>query len=228
VTARSLVSNQAGGKKLKTVAVYVIAVAATLFTSIAAAQEQFRTWNFSVLLDGSKIGYHTFRVRGDKTLKEVSSEAKFDVKFLFLNAFRYRHSNTETWLGDCLLELDASTNSNGKRFEINGSKTGGSFLVEANAEEKELPGCVMTFAYWNPDFLQQERLLNPQSGEYLDVDVEELGSQSINVRGENVAAQAFRVSAKEMELKLWYSDRGDWLALESKAKGGRIIRYELT
>jgi hypothetical protein len=35
----------------------------------------------------------------------------------------------------------------------------------------------MTFAYWNPDLLGQSRLLNVQTGEYLDVQVRALGEE---------------------------------------------------
>lgn len=212
--------------KLKTLMTTAL-IGAFLATPSLATQFE-KTWKFSVLLDGSEIGYHTFRVTGDETEKRVSSEARFDVKFLFINAFRYRHVNDERWVNDCLYELDASTDSNGKRFEINGEATPAGFIVEANSREDRLPQCVMTFAYWNPDFLREERLLNPQSGEYLDIRVEELQPQSIRVRGEDVPAQVFSVSAKETDLKLWYSEQGEWLALESLAKGGRVIRYELT
>jgi hypothetical protein len=31
-----------------------------------------------------------------------------------------------------------------------------------------------------------------------------------------------------MDITLWYSESAEWLALESVAKGGRIIRYELS
>ena len=32
----------------------------------------------------------------------------------------------------------------------------------------------------------------------------------------------------EVNLTLWYSPDDEWLALESVAKGGHIIRYELS
>ena len=86
----------------------------------------------------------------------------------------------------------------------------------------------MTFAYWNPNFLEQSRLLNPQSGEYMPVNVEPLGKQEVMVRGDTVVAQAYRLTARNTELTVWYSDDNEWLGLESVAKGGRIIRYELT
>lgn len=195
---------------------------------MATASETTRSWNFSVLLDGSRIGYHTFRVTEYDGARQVESEAKFDVKFLFINAFKYRHSNSERWVDDCLLEIEATTNSNGKRFEVSGERTDMAFMLRAESASSELPECVMTFAYWDPEFLQQRRLLNPQSGEYLDVQIEELEPETIRVRGENVAARVYSVKAKKMELTLWYSAEDEWLALESPAKGGRIIRYELS
>ena len=86
----------------------------------------------------------------------------------------------------------------------------------------------MTFAYWNPLFLEQTRLLNPQTGEFLDISVEEVAKELIEIRGLPVSATRFRLTASELEVSLWYSSDNRWLALESVAKGGRIIRYELS
>jgi len=86
----------------------------------------------------------------------------------------------------------------------------------------------MTFAYWNPEFLDQTRLLNPQTGEFVDVSIEELGGDVLQVRGVEVPATRFKLTAKQIDLTLWYSADDEWLALESVAKGGRTIRYELS
>lgn len=196
-------------------------------SSLFASQETSRNWNFAVYLDDSEIGYHTISVTDTGDAKEVFSEASFDVRFLFINAFRYRHNNTERWVDGCLQEIDSSTNSNGKRFAVSGEQGDGRFVLETRELATELPQCVMTFAYWNPSFLEQQKLLNPQSGEYLDVAVEKLGEQQIQARGELTSATAFSVQARGMELTVWYSMDNEWLALESLAKGGRTIRYEL-
>ena len=86
----------------------------------------------------------------------------------------------------------------------------------------------MTFAYWNPGFLEQPRLLNPQTGEYLDVDVTELGKDVVKIGGREIPARSVKLTAHKMDITLWYSSDEQWLALESVAKGGRIIRYELS
>lgn len=187
-----------------------------------------RSWIFAVHLDDSRIGYHRFDVLTSGDGVEVISEARFDVKFLFFNAFQYRHSNREAWDGRCLERIESETRENDRAFAVFGQRQEDTFVIGTGDQAEALDSCVMTFAYWNPAFLQQPRLLNPQSGEYLPVDVQPLGKSEVIVRGDTVVASAYRVKARNTELTVWYSDEDEWLGLESVAKGGRIIRYELT
>ena len=197
-------------------------------SSAVAMVDEPRSWNFAVHLDDSRIGYHRFDVLPADGGVEVVSEARFDVKFLFFNAFQYRHSNREAWDGRCLERIESETRQNDRQFAVMGERQDGGFVVDTGERAEALDSCVMTFAYWNPEFLEQSRLLNPQSGEYLPVDVEPLGKQEVVVRGNTVVASAYRVTARNTNLTVWYSDDNEWLGLESVAKGGRIIRYELT
>ena len=186
------------------------------------------TLTFDVFLDGKKIGYHRFEIDGPRSNAAVRSEASFDVKFLFVTAFSYRHSAEENWAGGCLNELEARTDANGKQLNVVGTRTDSGFVIDTGDQEAELPECVMTFAYWNPGFLEQPRLLNPQTGEYLEVEVEELGNDLVKIDGREIPARSVRLTARKMDITLWYSENSEWLALESVAKGGRIIRYELS
>ena len=204
-------------------------VLATLTTSVSVAEDAAeQTLMFDVFLGGKKIGYHRFEIEGPKKNAAVRSEAKFDVKFLFVTAFSYRHTAEESWTGGCLDELEARTDSNGKELSVVGERTNNAFVIETAGSEAELPECVMSFAYWNPGFLDQSRLLNPQTGEYLEVEVEELGADVVRLDGREIPARSVRITARQMDITLWYSENAEWLALESVAKGGRILRYELS
>ena len=185
-------------------------------------------WDFDVYLNDKKVGRHLFEVTEFDGMRRVRSEADFKYRILFIPAYRYQHSNSERWADNCLLEFDARTNANGERIVASGERAGEAFRVVRSDGDAELPACVMTFAYWNPDFLEQSRLLNPQSGEYLDVTVEQLEAEVLEVRGNKVPATPYRLTADKMELKIWYSPDEKWLGLESVAKGGNIIRYELS
>ncbi len=207
----------------------IIVVALVLLPAFARAQnEGARSLTFAVHLDGSRIGFHRFELLPDAEGVDVVSEAQFDVRFLFFDAFTYRHLNRESWDGQCLESIESTTRENGRMFSVAGQRVDGRFVLETGGEVEAIDSCVMTFAYWNPDFLEQARLLNPQSGEYIPVDVQALGDRQIVARGETVTASAFRVTAKDKELTVYYSEGGQWLGLESVARGGRTIRYELT
>ena len=193
------------------------------------AADDVAQWNFDVFLNDKKVGKHSFTVSESGGEKQVESEASFKYTVLWIPAYRYQHTAAERWDDQCLVELDAKTKANGERLEVKGQHTGSAFrLVNGDDTRTELPECVMTFAYWNHEFLEQTRLLNPQTGEFMDVTVEELGIETLEVRGEPVAATRFRLTASEIDMTLWYSPNDEWLALESVAKGGHIIRYELS
>ncbi|MGI9270854.1 MAG: DUF6134 family protein [Woeseiaceae bacterium] len=201
----------------------------TIFAEPAIiAEPAMDAWNFNVYLDDKKVGTHVFEVVQTGAQKEVQSIADFKVKFLFISAYSYEHSNIERWSDDCLLTFNAKTSVNGKRTRVSGAAATAGFLVNKGETEEVLPDCVMSFAYWNPSFLNQERLLNPQTGEFLDVVVESLGNDKLMVRGQSVAAQRFKITARGIDLLVWYSANDEWLALESVAKGGRVVRYELS
>ena len=207
--------------------VVTILVALTSLTA-ADADSASRTLMFDVFLDGKKIGYHRFDIDGTRSNAAVRSEASFDVKFLFVTAFSYRHTATESWSNGCLDEIEARTDSNGKMLNVVGELTGDGFVIDTGERAAELPKCVMSFAYWNPGFLEQPRLLNPQTGEYVDVEVQDLGNDVLRIDGREIPARSVRLTARKMDIRLWYSEESEWLALESVAKGGRIIRYELS
>lgn len=213
---------------MKTLALAILLFGAGATSAASASGDAGRSWQFSVLLDDSPIGYHRFELSSRESGLEVRSEASFDVRILFINAFRYRHSNRELWDGECLRVIESSTQQNGEEFAVSGARLADGMAIEANGRSDRLDGCVMTFAYWNPRFLEQPRLLDPQSGEYLPVEVKPLGREELTVRGESVMASAYQVKARDLDITVYYSEDDEWLGLQSIAKGGRIIRYVLT
>jgi hypothetical protein len=189
-----------------------------------------KRWSFDVYLDDSRIGFHEFRLLEKAGgVRKVEATARFDVKFLFINAFRYRHEIVESWSGNCLTAVDASTNSNGKKTDVEGELTESGFVIRSGDDRKRLESCVMTFAYWNPAFLEEERLLNPQTGEFVEVDVEKLDERVVSIGGREIEATGYAIKARDLSVRVWYSRKDQrWVALESPTKGGRILRYELS
>lgn len=194
-----------------------------------------QNYNFNVLLDNKPIGFHEYSFEAQGQRLSIESQASFDVKVLFINAFKYRHNSQESWQENCVEELAASTNSNGKQQDVLGLQLGDRFKIDSLLGPEEVDGCVQTFAYWNPHILQAESLLNMQTGEYVPIEVTPLGYEKLNLpEGEFMTAK-YRLqsgadfSGKPVDITLWYAkDTMQWLALESVAKGKRKLRYELS
>jgi len=186
-----------------------------------------REWSFNAYLDKSKIGEHRFILTENGTQRELLSKANFDVKILFINAYHYEHTAIEKWSADCLTAIDSRTIENKETSIVKGVLTDSSFSVDMPKGHLTLPGCPMTFAYWDPRILSQSKLLNPQTGEWLDVTVKPLGKEQINVRGETRLAEKYRLEAIKMKIDLWYSPEKEWLALQSTTPEGYLITYKL-
>ena len=198
--------------------------ALALSASVTAADQE---WRFQVYLDDKKIGTHDFVLQQLDNQRTLLSEANFEYRLMFVKLYGYEHENTETWSGDCLTRIESKTDANGKPFKVSGSLQGDRFVLSGSAGEAELPSCSMSFAYWNPVFLQQERLINVQNGEVHDIEVSEPELVQIEVRGVMQPAYRYLLDAGELKIELWYSEDNEWLALETEARGGRRLRYQL-
>jgi len=183
-------------------------------------------WDFRVLLDGREIGRHSYTLESEGQSQSLRSEARFDVRLLFISAFRYDHKALERWNSGCLQSLDSRTETNGKQVAVKASARDGRLVVERPSGRDEHEGCVMSFAYWDPRILEAERLLNSQTGELVAVQIFPKGTEAVAVRGKTVAAVRHRIQGRGLEIDLWYAD-GNWVALEALTEGGRRLRYEL-
>jgi hypothetical protein len=193
----------------------------------APAAEPARSWHFSVFLDQDPIGYHNFTLTPQADARELHSDTHFSVRFLSFSAYHYDHHATEIWHGDCLDRLDSKSDDDGKVLAVHALNDGQQLEVEAPSGHYSVPGCVMTFAYWNPVMLQQTRLINPETGEPVPVSITPNGETDLKVHDATVHAQRYHLHGPEMEIDLWYSAQGDWLALESLTRKGRRVRYVL-
>lgn len=186
-----------------------------------------KTYDFKVFLEDKDIGKQRFVVASRGERIQVRVEAKFDVKFWFFTAYTYWHTNIETWEGECLREIRATTNDNGETFFVRGTYRDGRMLLQTHAGERILNGCVKTFAYWDLDRLQSSHLLNSQTGEHQPVQLLMVGQETIPVRGAPTSTQHHRIISEKFTIDLWYDLNGDWVALQSTTSKGDKLRYQL-
>jgi hypothetical protein len=193
-------------------------------TALIAHASAGDTYRFEVLLDDKPIGEHRFEVETDGTQQRVRSKAEFEVDFLIFTAYRYRHQSDEVFRNGCLQQIRATTNDNGTRYQVEGEASGRAFVIDRGGDVEQAPGCIKTFAYWDPAILKQDRLLNPQTGELEAVGVRKAGADRVNVSGREIDATRYALKTDELTIELWYNEALGWVKLASDTgKGARLV-----
>ena len=199
----------------------IIGAVALVISNSTYAEE----WNFDAVLNDKVIGQHTFIYENEKTI----SNANFKFEYLFMD-FIYQHKSTETWQEGCLKTISSKTDDDGDLYEVSGHIGTDRFLVTTNNKTTELPSCVMTFAYGNPKILEQKKLMNSQSGEYLDVDIQFIREENHIVKGEDILTDLWRIEANiddgDLLIHLWYDKNMNWVSLKSQTPIGDM-QYKL-
>jgi len=146
---------------------------------------------------------------------------------LGLSAFSYVHAADEHWRGECLERIESKTDQNGRAYAVTGTREDEHFRVRTLKSTTELPACVMSFAYWNPNIVRQRRLLNPQNGDYEEITVEDKGMENVSTRQGTLSARRYTLVGRKARIDLWYTQNGQWVGLESTTDIGRPLRYIL-
>lgn len=206
---------------MKTLAALALIVAAL------PVHAEVREWRFAATFNDRPIGEHVFRLEGSGSNLALTSSARFNVRLLGVTVLRYDHRAAERWQGGCLAALDATTQRNSQTRRVEARReAAGLAVTDMDGKTETHPGCVMSFAYWNPAILRQSRLLNAETGEYHSVRIRALGSETIESRGREISAQRHRIEADKLRIDVWYDEAGQWVALESPVTGG-TLRYTL-
>lgn len=191
----------------------------------ASGSQVSGSWKFRVMLDDTPIGYHKVQVSRDNNRKTVHTQASFDVRILFIPVYSYEHETRELWQDNCVVGVDSNTDDNGDAYFINSVQTPDRLELQTQDGKTALNGCVRTFAYWDVDLLNSERLLNTQTGKYESVSVTDMGKSVLEIDEEQIEARLFRLVAEDMTIDLWYTDDMHWIALESVTESGAVLRY---
>ncbi len=214
---------------LSTPLLRILLVGLVALAAPAGAMATTKVLDFDVFLDQKPIGTHRFEIRSDSAGgTQVESTADFEVRLLGIRAYRYRHRSSEQWQSGCLRSIEATTDDNGRHAAVAGKSHEHAFNLVRPQPRTVPTDCMMSYAYWDPArLLQQRELLNPQTGSLDAVRFELLGEESIRVRGVPVRTTHRRLLGEKLKLDLWYSASGEWLQLTSTTDSKRLLHYRL-
>jgi hypothetical protein len=196
---------------------FLLATSQVVTAELEGASSRFL--DFDVFLNDREVGQHQFELlqRGEST--EVSSTMALDFKVFKIKRVKYLHQANEIWQSGCLVSLQSQTDKQGNAFAIEASTYEAGLVVQRPKETETLTGCVRGFAYWNPQWLQGDNLLNAETG----INVPVVISSQIS---EKDSITHIKIASAKFDIDLQYDAAGEWLSLETELLIGGILRYQ--
>ncbi len=209
------------GTPVRTWIVAVLAVMVGAAGALATPPDTGRI-AFDVLRNGKPLGSHivSFETVDDALIVTVDVDLK--VKIGPFTPFRYRHDVREVWRDGRLDTLSAETLKDGDTYGLEARRQGdGTLVVDGRDYQGDAPGDIIPSTWWNIAVLEQDRALNSENGELMDVAVTSLGRETIEAAGRDIEAEHYRLEAS-LTLDLWYDDAGRWVKCAFVARGSDI------
>jgi hypothetical protein len=185
------------------------------------------TRTFAIAVDGKSAGTMQMTIREkDATCQTVEVHARVDVRVFFVR-YTYKYDGTEEWKQGRLMQLQSSTNDDGAPMSVTASAQGDELHVRSREREENVRWDVWTTSYWRlpaPRFRNQGvPLLDADTGKYLEGSLALVGNETLRVGGRSVNCAHYHVSARGIDVNVWYDDRERLVRQTSKEQGQNTI-----
>ena len=182
--------------------------------------------DFTVLRKGKPFGTHVLSFDRDANGQlTVTTDVDLQVKIGPITAFRYRLDSVEEWIDGKLVSLNGKSNSDGRKGAVNAKANGNDLVVESTKFDGALPLTTIPSSHWNRLQVYQDQMLSTETGEILDIDVENLGQDVVTVDGQNIETTHYRL-VSDLTVDLWYDNQSRWVKLAFEVRG-QDIEYVL-
>ena len=180
---------------------------------------------FQVFRKGHRIGDHVLDFTTDGDSLTMRARVQMTVALGPVPLFRYRHQQTERWVGGRFDSLRTDTTQNGAKFAIVAQRTEGGIRLEgAKGGARTLGAAVLPLTHWNRASLGGP-LFNPQDGKMMRLSVASQGSAPFVLANGKAISATRVVLSGETAIEDFYDSAGAWTGLRAKAQDGSIIEY---
>ena len=181
---------------------------------------------FNVLRKSNPFGSHvvTFDEAADGALL-VSTNVELRAGLGPITVFKYELESREIWRDGELVALSGTLNDDGSKGSVSAVAEGGQLVVDGTKFEGAVDLGILPSSHWNVRQASAARLVSTEDGEILDVQVSELGRETLNIAGQPINATRYLLDS-DIDVELWYDDSGRWVKLAFEARG-QAIEYVL-
>lgn len=204
--------------------IFSAAFGVLLCVLLSAAQASTSTeYRFSVSMNGDPIGEHVVTVTREANETKVAIDVALKVTFGPFTLYSYDQQNRALWRDGALHAFRAVSNDDGEAFLLVAERDpSGRLQVSLNGGAFEAREVWFPTTYWNKDTINQTALLGTQDGEVQEIAVTKVGREDLSFRGRAVATDKYELRG-DLDIDLWYDDRGEWMRLAFTYKGRDFV-----
>jgi len=194
--------------------------------ALAAAIPESRRLDFTVLRDGDPVGHDIleFVQSGDQLKVQVKTNVA--VKIAFVTVYRFEHQSTEIWQGGRLAQLVSRTNDDGTGHILDVRADSDNLRINGDNQMSIARRDIVPASLWNEDIVNGPVALNTLDGTKMAIAVQDLGMESVMVRGHAIQAHHYAITG-QLQRELWYDARGVLVQVRFKAKDKSEVLYAL-
>jgi len=200
----------------------------SLPVAAAIGPQSVQSLAFTVMRNGDEIGTHTLKFTRSGDMLDVDIKTNIEVSIAFITVFRFVHQGHEIWNAGKLINLESTTNDDGKQHTLVVSRIQNTLSVVGDGKSSSVDTGILPASLWNPRLVQtpQATLLNTLDGSRMAVQVTAVGEDM--VAGPSGPAPAKHYSMRgQLDRDLWYDAAGTLVKMQLKGSDGSEIQYVL-
>jgi Family of unknown function (DUF6134) len=163
---------------------------------------------FDILRDGNKIGTEIVEIDKDQDTTNITFTTHISVVVMFIQAYHFDHSATETWTGGRFVSYKAQTDDNGTKHSVVATAAGDKVDLEVDGTHSEAAPDLVPASWWNRDFVNRTDMLDAETGRLISIKVTDLGDEPLVQNGTTIQARHYKISG-DLDRDLWFD--GDTL-----------------
>jgi Family of unknown function (DUF6134) len=169
---------------------------------------------FDILRDGSKIGTETVEIDKTGDTTNVKFTTHISVVVMFIQAYHFEHSATETWTGGKFVSYKSYTDDNGTKHNVSAVANNDKLELDVDGTHSEAAPDLVPASWWNKDFVNRTDMLDAETGRPVSIKVADLGDEPLVQNGATIQAHHYKVSG-DLHRDLWFD-------------GDTLVRIQLT
>jgi len=181
--------------------------------------------NSRVIRKDSDIGTAKYVFDRDGDTLRVHISVDLVVKLGPVPVFRYTHRDVETWQGDTLMSLEATTDDDGTPKFCSARRVAEGLAVKgSHGPPYVAPANALGTTYWNMKTISTP-LINTEDGHLLDITMTPQGPKPFPLaNGGSVPTREWEMTG-DLHTELFYEADGRWAGMIYHAKDKSMVQY---